>query len=56
MQPNSGAITAAIVGTASVEVVDPGVVTARLGETGIIVGVVAAITAARATKVEEAGE
>ena len=56
MQPNSGAVTAATAGTATVEVVAPGVVAARLGETGKMVGVVTTTTAAGEASVVEAEE
>ena len=49
-------MTAATTGTATVEVVAPGVMTARLGETAIMVGVVATTTAAGAVIVVEARE
>ena len=55
-QPNSGAVAAAIRGTATVEVVAPGVVAARLGETGKMVRVVATTTAAEVATVVEARE
>ena len=55
-QPNSGAVAAAIEGTATAEVVAPGVVAARVGETGKMVGVVATTTAAGVVTVVEARE
>ena len=54
--PNSGVVAAAIGGTATVEVVTPGVEAARVGETGKMVGVVATTTAAGVARVVEARE
>ena len=54
-QPNSGAVTAATAGTATVEEVAPGMVAARLGETGEMMGVMATTTAAGVATLVAAG-
>ena len=55
-QPYSGAVAAATAGTTTVEVMAPGVVATRLGETGKMVGVAATTIAAAVATVAKARE